>query len=118
MKDLLRDCEECNGWGTITIEHNRTDIPYLQDIVDYECIYCSGTGAYLDTELAKERVDEVNDMIQGMQDRMRVISDTIMFCKKGLLHELSEKYVYKLDTCARGLGRLVNYRKKLNNFIE
>ena len=25
MKDLTRHCSECDGWGTITIEHNGTD---------------------------------------------------------------------------------------------
>lgn len=118
MKDLVRDCRECNGWGTITIEHNGTEIPYLQDIVDYECMSCTGTGEQLDPDLIKERIIEVEDMIQGMQDRMRVISDTIMFCKKGLLHELSQKYVYRLDTCARGVGRLTNYKNKLLKLVE
>jgi hypothetical protein len=118
MKDLSRDCSECLGWGKITIDHNDTDIPYLQDIVDYECMSCTGTGEELDPELIKERIDEVNDMIEGMETRMRLHSDFIMKLKKGMLHELAEKYVYRLDICARGLGRLINYRKKLNNLVE
>ena len=118
MKDLTRHCSECDGWGTITIEHNGTEIPYLQDIVDYECMSCSGTGAYLDPELIKERIDEINDMIEGMQTRMRLHSDFIMTAKKGLLHELAEKYVYRLDTCSRALGRLLNYKRKLHNLVE
>ena len=118
MKDLTKHCSECDGWGTITIEHNGTEIPYLQDIVDYECMSCSGTGAYLDPELIKERIDEINDMIEGMQTRMRLHSDFIMTAKKGLLHELAEKYVYRLDTCARGLGRLINYKNKLHNLAQ
>jgi hypothetical protein len=117
MKDLTRHCSECDGWGTITIEHNGTEIPYLQDIVDYECMSCTGTGQELDSELIKERIDEINDMIEGMQTRMRLHSDMIMTCKKGLLHELSEKYVYRLDTCARGLGRLLNYKRKLLKLV-
>lgn len=118
MKDLVRDCQECNGWGTITIEHNGTDIPYLQDVVEYECMSCTGTGAELDPELVKERIDEVNWMIEGMQTRMRLHSEFIMTAKKGLLHELAEKYVYRLDTCSRALGRLINYKKKLHNLVE
>jgi hypothetical protein len=118
MKDLTRHCSECDGWGTITIEHNGTEIPYLQDIVDYECMSCTGTGQELDSELIKERIDEINDMIEGMQTRMRLHSDMIMTCKKGLLHELSEKYVYRLDTCSRALGRLLNYKRKLHKLAE
>jgi len=57
-------------------------------------------------------------MIEGMQTRMRLHSEFIMTAKKGLLHELAEKYVYRLDTCSRALGRLINYKKKLHNLVE
>ena len=117
MKDLSRDCRECNGWGTVTIEHNGTEIPYLQDVVDYECMSCTGMGAEIDPELVEERIQEVNDMILGMQTRMRMHSEFIMQLKKGMLNELAEKYVYKLDTCARALGRLMNYKRKLYNLV-
>lgn len=117
MKDLSRDCQECNGWGTITIEHNGTEIPYLQDIVDYECMSCTGTGEQLDPELVQERIEEINDMILGMQTRMRMHSDFIMQLKKGYLHELANKYNDRLDTCARALGRLMNYKRKLYNLV-
>jgi hypothetical protein len=118
MKDLSRDCQECNGWGTITIEHNGTEIPYLQDIVDYECMSCTGTGEQLDPELVQERIEEVNDMILGMQTRMRMHSDFIMQLKKGYLNELANKYNDRLDTCARALGRLMNYKRKLYKLAE
>jgi hypothetical protein len=117
MKDLSRDCQECNGWGTVTIEHNGTEIPYLQDIVDYECMSCTGTGEQLDPELVQERIEEINDMILGMQTRMRMHSDFIMQLKKGYLHELANKYNDRLDTCARALGRLMNYKRKLYNLV-
>ena len=117
MKDLVRDCRECNGWGTITVDLNDTHIPYEQDVIDYECMSCTGTGAELDPELIKERIDEVNDMIEGMQTRMRMHSDFIMQLKKGYLHELANKYNDRLDTCARGLGRLMNYKRKLYNLV-
>lgn len=117
MKDLSRDCRECNGWGTVTIEHNGTEIPYLQDVVDYECMSCTGTGAEIDPELVEERIQEINDMILGMQTRMRLHSDFIIQLKKGYLHELANKYVDRLDTCSRGLGRLLNYKRKLHNLV-
>ena len=62
-------------------------------------------------ELIKERINEVNWMIEGMQTRMRMHSDFIMQLKKGYLHELANKYNDRLDTCARGLGRLMNYKR-------
>ena len=118
MKDLVRDCQECNGWGTITIEHNGTEIPYLQNVVDYECMSCSGTGEQLDPELIRERIDEVNDMIEGMETRIRMHSDFIMQLKKGYLHELAQKYVYKLDTCSRALNRLKQYKQKMHKLAS
>lgn len=118
MKDLVRDCQECNGWGQVTIDINDTDIPYEQDVIEYECMSCSGTGMELDPKLIEERIEEVSDMILGMQTRMRMHSDFIMQLKKGYLHELADKYVYKLDTCARALGRLNNYKKKLHNLVS
>lgn len=117
MKDLTRHCSECDGWGTITIEHNGTEIPYLQNIVDYECMSCSGTGERLDPESIKERIEDIDWMIEGMQTRMRMHSDFIMQLKKGYLHELANKYNDRLDTCARGLGRLMNYKRKLHNLV-
>ena len=58
---------------------------------------CSGKGYELDKDELKEKIDAINDMIQGMQVRMRCNSDFIIQLKKGLLPELAEKYIYKLD---------------------
>ena len=118
MKNLFMNCPECGGDGYVTIDLNDTHIPYEQNPVDFTCMSCDGKGVALDKEEVEDRIGIVDDMIQGMQDRMCVISDTIMFCKKGLLHELSQKYVYRLDTCARGVGRLTNYKNKLLKLVE
>jgi DnaJ-domain-containing protein 1 len=117
MKDLTTHCNECDGWGKITIEHNGTEIPYLQNIVDYECMSCSGTGEQIDSELVKELIEDIEWMIEGMQTRMRMHSDFIMQLKKGYLHELANKYNDRLDTCSRALGRLMNYKRKLYNLV-
>jgi len=117
MKDLTRHCQECDGWGTITIEHNGTEIPYLQDIVDYECMSCSGTGEQLDPDLIEERIGLVDDMIQGMQGRIRMLSDFIKTAKKGYLPNLAQKYTDRLELCSKGLGRLLNYKRKLHNLV-
>jgi hypothetical protein len=113
MKNLMIECPECEGCGYVTIDLNDTHIPYEQKLVDYTCMLCDGKSEVLCNDKVEDRIGMVDDMIQGMQDRMRVISDTIMFCKKGLLHELAEKYVNRLDTCARGVGRLNIYKNKL-----
>jgi hypothetical protein len=52
-----------------------------------------------------------------MQVRMRCHSDTIKHCKKGMLDQLAEKYVYKLEICSLALGRLMNYKRKLYNLV-
>ncbi len=72
----------------------------------------------IDKDEVEERIYQIDDMIEGMQTRMRLHSEFIMTAKKGLLHELAEKYVYRLDTCSRALGRLINYKKKLHNLVE
>lgn len=118
MKNLSRDCRECNGWGTITIEHNGTEIPYLQDIVDYECMSCTGTGEEIDPKLVEERIQEINWMIEGMHQRMRTLSDFIKTARKGYLPNLEKKYNDRLDTCSRALGRLLNYKRKLYNLVS
>ncbi len=118
MKNLMIKCKECDGDGYVTIDLNDTHIPYEQNPVDFTCMYCDGKGVELNTDELPYRIEDINEMIEGMQTRMRVISDTIMYCKKGLLHELGEKYVYRLDTCARGLGRLLNYKNKLLKLVE
>jgi hypothetical protein len=117
MKNVFMSCPECDGHGYVTIDLNDTHVPYEQNPVDFTCMSCDGCGYVPDKDEIPFRIEEVNELIDGMQTRMRVISDTIMYCKKGLLHELAEKYVYRLDTCARGIGRLINYKKKLHNLV-
>jgi hypothetical protein len=118
MRSLFMNCPECDGDGYVTIDLNDTHIPYEQNPVDFTCMSCDGKGVALDKEEVEDRIGIVDDMVQGMQTRMRLHSDMIMTCKKGLLHELADKYVYRLDTCSRALGRLLNYKRKLHKLAE
>ena len=118
MKNLMTNCSECNGDGYVTVDLNDTHIPYEQKEANYTCMSCSGKGYELDKDELKEKIDAINDMIQGMQVRMRMHSDFIIQLKKGLLPELAEKYIYKLDISAMALGRLLNYKRKLYNLAE
>ena len=118
MKNLMINCSECNGDGYVTVDLNNTHISYEQKEANYTCMSCSGKGYELDKDELKEKIDAINDMIQGMQVRMRCNSDFIIQLKKGLLPELAEKYIYKLDISAMALGRLLNYKRKLYNLAE
>jgi hypothetical protein len=54
-------------------------------------------------------------MIDGMQTRMRMLSDFIKTSNKGYLPNLAKKYSDRLEICSRALGRLLNYKRKLHN---
>jgi hypothetical protein len=118
MRSLFMNCQGCDGDGYVTIDLNDTHIPYEQNPVDYTCIYCDGKGLQLDKDEVEDRIGIIDDMIEGMQTRMRLHSDFIIQLRKGYLNELAEKYVYRLDTCSRGLGRLLNYKRKLHNLAQ
>jgi hypothetical protein len=79
---------------------------------------CTGTGAELDPELIKERIEELNDMILGMQTRLRTLSDFIKLANKGYLPNLAQKYTDRLELCSCGLGRLLNYKRKLISYAS
>jgi len=118
MKSVCINCQECDGDGYVIVDLNDTHIPYEQKEVYYTCMSCDGKGYALSKDLIDERISNVDDMIEGMQVRMRLYSDMVMKCKKGLLHELSEKYVYRLDICSAALGRLMNYKRKLHKLVS
>ena len=71
MKDLFKKCPECDASGYVTIDINDTDIPYEQNEIDFTCMVCDGTGGVVDKDELLEKIDQVNDLIQGMQVRMR-----------------------------------------------
>ncbi len=102
--------------------------PFSEDIVNYIAQTLKSEGLLTPPDVLKvgmkeefskilEKIDQVNDLIQGMQVRMRCHSDTIKHCKKGMLDQLAEKYVYKLEICSLALGRLMNYKRKLYNLV-
>jgi len=69
MKNLFRECTECDGYGYVTIDLNDTHIPYEQNEIDYTCMYCDGKGLVLDEDELPFRIEDLNDMIEGMQTR-------------------------------------------------
>lgn len=118
MKSLFMNCQGCDGNGYVTIDLNDTHIPYEQNPVDFTCMYCDGKGIAIDKAEAEDRLYWIDDLIEGMQTRIRMHSDFIIQLKKGYLHELANKYVYKLDTCSRALKRLEQHKAKLHNLAS
>ena len=105
------DCNYCDGDGYVMEELTGNVEPWTQREVELDCIKCNRSGKVLSSDY----LEWIDELIDAMQTRMRHISDMIMLSKKGMLDELAAKYTYRLDTCARGLGRLQQYRKKLVN---
>ena len=118
MKSLFMNCPECDGSGYVTIDLNDTHIPYEQNPVDFTCMSCDGKCIAIDKDEVEERIYQVDDMIESMQTRMRMLSDFIKTSRKGYLPNLEKKYNDRLDICARGLGRLMNYKRKLHNLVS
>lgn len=115
MESLFKECPECGGCGYVTIDLNDTHIPYEQKEVDYTCMSCDGKGCIILQEDIEDRIGIIEDMIQGMETRIEIIAKSAYLSKKGLLHELSDKYLSRVDTLTRGLYRLKQYKKKLLN---
>jgi len=111
------ECPECEGCGYVTVDLNDTYIPYEQKLVDYDCMLCDGKCEILCKDQVEDRIGMVDDIIQGMQGRIRMLSDFIKIANKGYLPNLAQKYTDRLDLCSKGLGRLLNYKRKLHNLV-
>jgi len=109
MKDLFYSCEECDGWGFVTIDLNDTHIPYEQNPIDYECMSCSGKGKVLHEDEYQMKLDGVTEMIEGMETRIEGLSRIVMKAKNPV------PYIERLKTLSCGLYRLKNYKQKLLN---
>jgi hypothetical protein len=109
MKDLFYSCDECDGWGFVTIDLNDTIIPYEQNPIDYECMACSGKGKVLHKDEYQIKLDGITEMIEGMETRIEGLSRIVMKAKNPVL------YIERLKTLSCGLYRLKNYKQKLLN---
>ena len=115
IEKLKVECWSCYGDGFVVEETSGKKEPWLWDEIQLTCDHCNGKGYEIDKDELPYRLEEIKDMLEGMRVRMEGHSKFIMQCEKGLLHELAQKYVYKLDTCARGYARLKQIESKLNN---
>lgn len=109
MKDLFYSCEECDGWGFVTIDLNDTIIPYEQNHINYECMSCSGKGKVLHEDEYQMKLDGVTEMIEGMKTRIEGLSRIVMKT------ENPDLYIERLKTLSCCLYRLEQYKRKLIN---
>jgi RecJ-like exonuclease len=112
---FIKECDTCWGRGSVLISsayehpsHSESDI----------CEDCKGEGTYFDKELINECIDDVDDMIEGMINRIRITSDTLKDLSRGMFYELLPKYKHRLQIQARALARLEMYCANLKNYVK
>lgn len=109
MESFIEKCYFCNGSGYVDYDINNTHIPYEQHLVEESCDNCSGQGFIKDNETIIEKID---DMIHIFKWKMKVNQRLIPDLKRGYFDQLANKYEDQIDTYARAIGRLQNYKKK------
>ena len=110
---FIKECDTCWGRGSVLISsayehpsHSESDI----------CDDCKGEGTYLDKELINECIDDVEYMIDGMINRIRITSDTLKDLSRGMFYELLPKYKHRLNIQSRALARLEMYCANLKTY--
>ena len=110
---FIKECDTCWGRGSVLISsayehpsHSESDI----------CEDCKGEGTYLDKELINECIDDVEYMIEGMINRIRITSDTLKDLSRGMFYELLPKYKHRLNIQSRALARLEMYCANLKTY--
>ena len=114
MESFIETCYYCNGSGYVDYDLNKTNIPYQQHLIEESCDNCSGHGVIRDTEAIIERIQAVNEMIYVFQQKMKIHQRLIPELRRGYLNELADKYEDKVDTYARAIARLIQYKQKLS----
>lgn len=112
MESFIEKCYFCNGSGYVDYDINNTHIPYEQHLVEESCENCSGSGIIKDIDAIREKLDAINDMIYVFQQKMKIHQRLIPELRRCYLNQLADKYEDKIDTYARAIGRLHNYKLK------
>lgn len=80
-----------------------------------ECHYCNGSG-YVDFnhdyDAKRQALESINEMIYVFQKKMKMYDRMIPDLRRCYFEELADKYEDKIDTYARAIARLQNYKKK------
>jgi len=111
---FLTDCKVCGGSGSHCYNDRADDDPRFD--YSHECRQCEGEGKVIDEETLDIRMNDVEDMIEGMLTRIRVTSDTLKDLSRGMFYELLPKYKHRLNIQSRALARLELYLSNLKNY--
>ena len=111
---FLTDCKVCGGSGS-HVYNDRADGDPRFDY-SHECRQCEGEGKVIDEETLDIRMNDVEDMIEGMITRIRLTSDNIKICDKLECYNLVERYKNRLHTQARALARLETHLAILKTY--
>ena len=60
----------------------------------------------------ENKIEKIEDMIYVLKAKMKVNQRIIPQLRRGYLDQLADKYEDQIDTYARAIGRLQNYKKK------
>ena len=60
-----------------------------------------------------EKIENINSIIDGFMYRIKMYQSLIPDLKRAGLYGLVDKYEDRIDTCARAIGRLTNYKNKI-----
>ena len=80
-----------------------------------ECHYCNGSGYvdfHNDCEANVKAIESINDIIYVFQQKMKMWNRMIPDLRRCCFDELADKYEDQIDTYAKAIGRLENYKKK------
>lgn len=113
-KQFLKECSTCCGHGSVAMNDTWDEHPSHDYSVT--CEECNGEGHCIDSDLLNERIEDVEWMIEGMLTRIRLTSDAVKTCNKGMLDRLEAKYRNQLHTQARALARLETYLANIKTY--
>jgi hypothetical protein len=60
----------------------------------------------------ESKIEKIEDMIFCLRWKMKVNQRLIPELRRGYLDQLADKFQNEVDTYARAIGRLENYKKK------
>lgn len=60
----------------------------------------------------ESKIEKIEDMIYVLKAKMKINQRIIPELRRCYFYELADKYEDKIDTYARAIGRLENYKKK------
>ena len=112
MESFIETCYFCNGSGYVDYDLNNTNTPYEQNLIQEDCDNCSGKGVIKDIDAITHKIESINEMIYGFQQKMKIHQRLIPELRRCYLNELADKYEDKIDTYSRAIGRLKNYKIK------